>query len=169
MTVLDLFCGLGGFSRAFRDRGHSVIGVDIVPPATILADAKALPLRNFRPDVILASPPCTEFSREDMPWHRTGNPPDMSLVDAAFKAIKDLAPRWWVIENTRGAVKHFPIPYTHKAGSRYLWTNLPLLDFDEAKCYGKWRLPPTKDRAWLRSEIPYTLSLGLCRAMEGFN
>ena len=32
MIVLDLFCGLGGFSSVFRERGHRVIGVDIVPP-----------------------------------------------------------------------------------------------------------------------------------------
>ena len=167
MIVLDLFCGLGGFSRAFKEAGHYVVGIDIVPPATILADMNAPPLQDsFRPDVLLASPPCTEFSREDMPWHRTWKKPDMALVDAAFKAIDTYKPRWWVIENTRGAVKHFPIPYTHKAGSRYLWTNIPLLGFIEEKCYGKWRLSPSKDRAKLRSEIPMTISNAILRAVS---
>lgn len=28
MKVLDLFAGLGGFSQAFRDRGHYVFTID---------------------------------------------------------------------------------------------------------------------------------------------
>jgi len=57
LVVLDLFCGYGGFSQAFRDRGHVTIGVDIVGPADVLADVRRLPFSaSFRPDVILASP-----------------------------------------------------------------------------------------------------------------
>ena len=64
MMVVDLFCGLGGFSQAFRDRGHRVIGVDIVPPADVLADVRNLPFNEkLRADVVLASPPCDEFTR----------------------------------------------------------------------------------------------------------
>jgi len=31
MRVLDLFSGLGGWSQAFKDRGHEVVTVDIAP------------------------------------------------------------------------------------------------------------------------------------------
>lgn len=31
MKVLDLFSGLGGWSAAFKDRGHNVLTVDIEP------------------------------------------------------------------------------------------------------------------------------------------
>ena len=29
MKVLDLFCGLGGWSKAFHDAGHECTGIDI--------------------------------------------------------------------------------------------------------------------------------------------
>lgn len=31
MKVLDLFSGLGGWSAAFKDRGHTVFTVDVHP------------------------------------------------------------------------------------------------------------------------------------------
>jgi len=49
-------------------------------------------------------------------------------------------------------------------GSRYLWGEFPI--FDTPKVYGKWRLPPSEDRAAKRSEIPKGISLALCMAIE---
>lgn len=170
MNVLDLYCGLGGFSQAFRDRGHRVVGVDIVPPADILADVRRLPLSGvrFHPDIILAAPPCTEFSREDQPWHRSGKVPDMSLVHAVYKAVDFFRPLFWVMENVRGAKKWFPESVSLKVGSRYFWGRFPL--FLVPKGYkpdkGKWRLPPSPDRARIRSKVEYEISLRLCEAVE---
>lgn len=69
MRVLDLFSGLGGFSQAFKDRGHLVYTVEINPdlPADMHADISELePAELIFPDgpwdIILASPPCTCFS-----------------------------------------------------------------------------------------------------------
>jgi len=63
MRVLDLFSGLGGFSEAFKDRGHFVITFDIDPDfhADWVCDVGEL---NTLPkaDAILASPPCQCFS-----------------------------------------------------------------------------------------------------------
>ena len=64
MKILDLFCGLGGWSKAFAEAGHDCTGVDITnlgyPYRFIKAD-----LNDWEPkekyDIILASPPCTEF------------------------------------------------------------------------------------------------------------
>jgi len=169
LLVLDLFCGLGGFSKAFRERGHRVIGVDIVPPCEVQADVKRLPFpKSFRPDVILASPPCTEYAREWMPWSRTGKEPDHSLMHAAYKAVATYKPRWWVIENVRGAVQYWP-PYRLRIGSRFLWGKFPIpaLLPNEAICHGKERLGPTvKDRARVRAIIPYPISLALCQSIE---
>lgn len=163
---MDLFCGLGGFSRAFRERGHMVVGVDIVPPADVISDlSKGVPIRG-RIDVLLASPPCTEFSRESMPWIRTGNAPSMELVDAAFGAIEDLKPSFWCVENVRGAVKWFKTAPTCRIGSRYLWTNILIPSIDHGVAYGKERLWPSKDRARLRSEIPKAISDAICYACE---
>lgn len=70
MNVLDLFSGTGGFSEAFRQRGHKVIRIDNDPqfqsvPDTWIADV--LDIDFFSPhapafDVIVASPPCQAFS-----------------------------------------------------------------------------------------------------------
>lgn len=166
MIVLDLFCGLGGFSQAFRDRGHTVIGLDIEPPADVIADATRLPFRDtFRPDVILASPPCTEFTKWDLPW-RDGKP-DMVLVNAALAAVERFKPRYWVLENVRGLARLWERPYSLRVGSRYLWGEFPLFLFgSHREAQGKWKLPPSKDRARLRSKIPRVISEGLCNVME---
>jgi hypothetical protein len=67
MRVLDLFSGLGGWSAAFRDRGHSVTTLDVEPKfkPDVLADILSInsisKLGEF--DIILASPPCQAFSK----------------------------------------------------------------------------------------------------------
>ena len=166
LLVVDLFCGLGGFSAAFRKRGHRVLGIDIVPPADVLADlSRGVPLRG-EIDVLLASPPCTEFSRESMPWKKTGKTPDMTLVRAAFAAVEELRPYFWAIENVRGAVRWFPRAPTMRVGSRYLWTNIPLARIPDASAMGKERLGPSPDRHRLRSMIPPELSMALCLSCE---
>jgi len=168
MKVLDLFAGLGGFSQAFKDREHEVVRVDIASKFSpdICAD-----IMDFEPegdyDIVLASPPCTEFSKDSMPWHDAD--PDLMLLKRTLDIIQKINPEWWIIENVRGAVKWFnPVlgkPVRH-VGSRYLWGDFPM--FDAKPKYGKWRLPPSPDRAAIRALIPYDLSLNLCIACERF-
>lgn len=172
MKVLDLFSGLGGFSKAFGERGHNVITVDIEPMfrPSIVADVRYLNLRGDF-DVILASPPCDEFSKAAMPWHRDKANPEkgLELVYATMRIIKDIKPRFWVIENVRGAIKYFKPTlgnYQKRCGSRFLWGVFPDFPCDHSKCYGKWRLPPSPMRKALRSLIPYEISYNLCIAIE---
>lgn len=177
MRVLDLFSGLGGFSQAFKDRGHEVITVDIESKfnPTICKDIMEFSisdLNGFEPDVILASPPCTEFSKSMMPdsWNKNrGVNPDTRLLEQTLRHIRDLTPRYWVVENVRGAIPFFePLvgkPIKH-VGSRYLWGRFPVIDVKPV--YGKCCIPCTvENRAALRALIPYSLSMVLCRAMEG--
>jgi hypothetical protein len=177
LRMLDLFSGLGGASRAMRERGWDVITVDIEPRfnPSIIADISTYHYEGKLPvDLVWASPPCTEFSKDSLPrsWacNRNNPPkPDTALTEAAMRVIEEVKPRWWVIENVRGAVKHFrPIlgAPVKRVGSRYLWGVFP--DFDCPPVYGKWRLPPSPDRAALRSLIPRELSEALCLACEQF-
>ena len=178
MKVLDLFCGLKGLSKAFSDRGHEVISIDISSKfmPTLCWDVMGLSpdhIEHYGPfDVILASPPCEEFSKASMPdsWNknRIVNP-DTKLLEKTVELIRYLKPKYWVIENVRGAVPFFePIigkPVRH-VGSRYLWGNFPM--FDTAPKYGKWKLSPSPDRPAKRALIPYSLSMALCLSCELF-
>lgn len=180
LKILDLFTGKKGFSQAFSDRGHNVVSVDIEPKfhPTITADIGLLSPSYFNSigpfDVVLAAPTCTEFSKASLPksWvsvRKYGCNPDTSLLERTIAIIQELKPKYWVIENVRGAIPYFK-PFLgrpiKKIGSRYLWGQFPM--FDTSPKYGKWRLPPSQDRPSLRSLIPYSISLALCLACESF-
>jgi len=173
MRVLDLFSGLGGWSKAFKDRNHEVITIDAVKEfnPSVVIDINKLDVSKLEDfDIILASPPCAEFSKSSMPdsWNknRTVNP-DTRLLLKTMDIIKEVNPKYWIIENVRGAVPFFK-PITGKpvkrVGSRYLWGNFPIIDVKDS--YGKERIPPIKNRPALRSLIPYNLSLAVCKAVE---
>jgi len=175
MKVLDLFSGLGGWSKAFQDRGHKVVTVDIEKKfnPTICKDVMKLTHKDFNGydfDIVLASPPCTEFSKDTMPdsWNknRIANPNTL-LLQKTLKIIYWVDPKYWIIENVSGARPYF-YPFlgkpVKKVGSRYLWGKFPIVDCKQK--YGKWRLPPSEDRPALRSLIPYELSLAICKMCE---
>lgn len=68
LRVLDLFSGMGGFSQAFRDRGHEVVRVELDERYEAEVHANVLDLEHhLEPldahwDIILASPPCEKHS-----------------------------------------------------------------------------------------------------------
>jgi len=155
MKVLDLFSGLGGWSIAFIEDGHEVDTLDNAYDTTFKMD-----IRDFHPghyDVVLASPPCPEFSKLYMPWHPIV-PPDMTLMYETFRVIKEAYPDKWVLENVRGA--HYYLgPPTCKCGFRYLWgnvyVNIPPIP----------KGSPGTNRAAQRAKIPYALSRAVCDAI----
>lgn len=116
LRVLDLFTGLGGFSEAFRDRGHEVVTLDIEQEfkPLVCADIRKVEFPSLPPldrgfDVVLASPPCEMFSLARA-WH--GWPPEkvaeaLGVVAATFKLIAQIRPRYWVVENPRGFLRKY--------------------------------------------------------------
>ena len=166
LKMLDLFCGLGGASQAMRERGWLVHTLDIDPKfhPTWCMDINDFHASEYY-DLIWCSPVCTEFSKMSMPWFDHSIPPSMRQVEECYRIIEEVRPRWWVIENVRGAVPYLGTP-TKRVGSRYLWGDFPV--FDCKHIYGKWRLPPSEDRASLRSMIPRELSYALCLACESY-
>jgi len=154
-----------------KDRGWRVVRVelDATHRPDVVADVRHLPLSRCRPDLVWASPPCTEFSRESMPWCRTGRAPSLDLARATIAAIAHLDPRWWVIENVRGAVKWLePLVGrpTLRIGAAYLWGRFPLPFGWSEPARTKEAMWPSADRASRRSEIPYEISRVIADACE---
>ena len=126
MKVLDLFAGLCGWSAPFAARGHDVFSVDLDTRFDVSLHADILTLTPddlpWKPDIILASPPCESFSvlRIGRNWHNRElgipNLPKtpsaelgLRLVGATLRLINELAPSFWVIENPRAMLRKLPV------------------------------------------------------------
>lgn len=121
MRVVDLFSGLGGWSQPFLDAGHEVFRVELEAklPAELHADILTLTAADFpwRPDVLLASPPCEGFSVMNIGknWYHDGTPKTdtarlaLQLVDATLRLVRELEPTYWVMENPRDKLRALPI------------------------------------------------------------
>ena len=171
--ALDLYCGKGGWTAGLLAVGYRVVGLDNVarpeyPGELIVADLRSMDLSRFRGrvDVITASPPCEEFSRHGMPWTRAKNPPppDLSLVEAAYRIRDEVRPRLFVLENVRFARPWLGPSVTH-SGPFHFWGDAALMpplpaDYRKKESYA------SKDRA-ARAMIPLQIAEGfgrLCRA-----
>ncbi len=106
--VIDLFAGTGSATEPFRRAGWEVVRVELDPsfPAEYHADVSEWHWHGRRPDLIWASPPCTEFARESMPWCRTGKTPSLALVEATRRVIAECDPVYWAIENVKGSTRY---------------------------------------------------------------
>jgi site-specific DNA-cytosine methylase len=78
--AIDLCAGLGGWTEGLLAEGWDVVGFDIerhvygderYPAQLVLQDITTLHGRQFRDaDLLVASPPCQEFSYMAMPWSK---------------------------------------------------------------------------------------------------
>jgi DNA (cytosine-5)-methyltransferase 1 len=121
LSCADLFCGAGGFSEGFRQAGFGVThALDLWPPAvltheknhpettTIRADIESFEPADIGPvDVLIGSPPCTEFS-----YANRGGSGDIEeglrLVYRFLRFVYELQPRWWVMENVPRVLDFLP-------------------------------------------------------------
>lgn len=140
LTVIDFFCGGGGFSEGFRQAGLNVIwAVDYWKPAvethkenhphcdTVQDDVirlSLLPDDEFNksvPDssIIIGSPPCTSFSNSN----NSGNADKtkgLELIQAYLRIIarKKFKPnsilKYWILENVPKVKTHIKDSYTAK-------------------------------------------------------
>ncbi len=131
-VAIDLCCGRGGWIAGLEAAGFQVIGFDVeqwsdCPGVVACADVRSLDGSAFSwADLVVASPPCTEFSKHDQKGIFPNLPaPDMSIVEACFRfAERSSVPL--VLENVRGLQK-FIGPAKQHYGSFYLWGDVPPL------------------------------------------
>lgn len=116
MRVLDLFSGLEGWSGPWRDYGHEVyrVAIDAQFPAEhrdiMTFEPSKLP---WKPDIILASPPCTWFTVMQIGrnWTKDHQPKTegaklgLKLVYKTMDIINELKPKWFIIENPRAKLR----------------------------------------------------------------
>lgn len=122
MQTVELFCGTKSFSNVAARLGHSTFTLDNDPRCrpdlaiNVLAlDARELPRR---PEMLWASPPCEAFSVAAIGhnWDVEHRQPKserarvaIAIVEKTLRIIREVAPRWWFIENPRGMLRTLPM------------------------------------------------------------
>ena len=125
--MIDLCCGTGGWSDPFLERGWTCIGFDVrrdprYRGQIVIHDVRTLHGLEFASaGVIVASPPCTEFSRAKPENNQPGHCPDMSVVEACFRIARESGVPL-VLENVHSAQKWLGSSVNH-FGPFHLWGN----------------------------------------------
>lgn len=145
--AIDLFTGKGGWARGLSAVGWYVIGFDIEDKGheggeLVLQDVLTLHGSQFRKaHLIVASPPCQNYSYLAMPWSRSKSNnsqkakamrrkwetegPDNRLFDACFRIQREACEAAGhyiplVVENVKGA-QEWVGPAKARYGSYFLW------------------------------------------------
>lgn len=143
MKILELYSGTSSFGKVAKEKGHEVFAVDFNPkfkPDMVVDmlyfNKKMLPKEWRNPDVLWCSPPCETFSLSGNSMYM-GFPTKsktyigLALAYKCIEMIKDLKPKYWVIENPR-------------AGLRTVWFMKPLEKTTVSYCqYGFKNMKPT--------------------------
>lgn len=130
--ALDLCCGKGGWARGLIAAGWRVIGIDSedfskdYPGEFIQADLLQWEgWRELKPDLIVASTPCQEFTRHWLPWlKRKGPPPPNIALWNVANLIAAATGAPIVQENVKGAQKFLGRSRAN-CGPFHLWGDVP--------------------------------------------
>lgn len=144
MKVLDLFSGSKSLEKICKLKKWEYTTLDNSAKLRpdILVDILEWNYRDYKgePDIIWASPPCTEYSKFNnaLPYKTPNIEKANKLVEKTLEIIEYLKPKYWVIENPQtGKLKDQPfmrgIPYKDVTYCKYgkghrkqtrLWTNI---------------------------------------------
>lgn len=155
VLLLELFSGTGSVGKVAARMGWRVVSVDADARfrPTHAMDVRAFPYKQYRPDVVWASPPCTTYSLAAT-WVRHRDPqtarafsPAAKEADALLRHTLKMIRYWqnanpklvFCIENPRGYMRKMPelqsLLRTTTAYGQYgwpiakptdFWTNFPL-------------------------------------------
>jgi|TARA_R110002012_G_scaffold293823_2_gene489662 hypothetical protein len=184
--MLDLFSGLGGASESFLNNGWDVMRIEKNPALALVPNTKILDVYDLgqyldimsyeghvpdQPALVWASPPCTDFSdgfsspkSQAIRNKEKYDPKEAIEMVIETKRIIDLIqPKYWIIENVRGAIKFLkPIlgEPTMIIDSIVLWGRFPAFSMPPHYKHKKHDKATSTNpmRANLRALIPYEVS-----------
>ena len=163
MKILELFAGTRSIGKSFEKRGHSVFSIDydkVHDNIDWYVDLEFVTAQDIldrfgKPDIIWASPDCTTYSIAAISHHRIKTDDERipksdyakksDMVNKnVLKLIKDLEPKYYFIENPRGALRkmkfmqgipRYTVTYCQYGDFRMkptdIWTNHPNPTFRE--------------------------------------
>ena len=151
LSVIDFFCGGGGFSEGFRQQGFNIVlGIDKWQPAintynhNFDKDFKAKDVLDFYNDVeeinllpntqvILGSPPCVSFSNSNISG-KADKTLGLKLTESFLRVVavkkfqKNSTLKAWFMENVTNSKKHLKKEYTFKDLNLANWAKENNLD-----------------------------------------
>lgn len=137
LTVMDIFCGAGGFSEGFRQQGFEIVhGVDKWQPAIdtfnhnfglscdtrdVLEFLESVDAIEQLPDtdIILGSPPCVSFSSSNISG-KADKSQGVKLTQIFLRIVavkkwkRNSTLKAWFMENVPQSAKHLAKSYTFK-------------------------------------------------------
>jgi DNA (cytosine-5)-methyltransferase 1 len=125
LSVMDVFCGTGGFSHGFEQTKafEVVFGLDLLKDRAstficnhprsnvVVGDINKVSIETLeqltpRPDIMIGGPPCQGFSSIRPFRNLTEKDPRNNLFESFALMVNYFKPAWFVLENVVGLLTH---------------------------------------------------------------